>query len=300
MRFSASIMKRAIVTGVLLALVAGCSRDAPATGSAAAPGASGSAAVPVGVKTYALVNGVPITELDLAQRVRQSGHDRSAAKADDPAVLETVIDDELVYERGVALGLGSDPRYQRKVAEMEAELATLKRREMADLVFAHEAKANATVSDADARAFYDKNTDRIRTSLHVEQLLYKGDRQAAIQALAEIRGGADFDDVAKKRFPTLPADRHPWDLGFLRWEQIPDPWEDVVYKLQPGQVSDIIEGAGDRYWIVKLVDKREDPATTFDATKARIVAVLERTRVAERRAEVVKKLRQEAKIDYRK
>ncbi len=291
-----SIVKYGTITVAVLALAVGCAKHKTATESVAPPNAS--AALPDGVTPLASVDGVPITKLDLEQRIRQSGHGAKTARADDPAVLETVIDDELIYERGVELGLGSDSAYRRKVAEMEAQLATFKRREMASLVFSHEAKENSGVTDADARAFFDKNAERIRTALHVEQLMYKGDRSAATKALAEIRGGAAFEDVATKRFPTLPADRHPWDLGFLRWEQIPEPWEDVVYKLEPGQVSDLIEGDGERYWIVKLVEKRQDPAVSFEAAKARVVAVLQRTNAAARREKLIKDLRSHAKIVY--
>ena len=66
----------------------------------------------------------------------------------------------------------------------------------------------------------------------------------------------------------------PWDLGELAWYQLPPAWRGIVDRLEPGQVSDVIKGEGERYWVVKLVGKRVDPAVSFETERERIETVL--------------------------
>ena len=121
-------------------------------------------------------------------------------------------------------------------------------------------KSKAVVTDSEAREYFEKNSKRIQTKFHVWQIYYRGEETRIAQDSKDLKSGMPFEKVAARRFPNLPKGmKAPWDLGDLYWFQIPAPWQGVVDRLEPGQVSDIIKGPNDRFWVIKLVDKTVDP-----------------------------------------
>ena len=94
--------------------------------------------------------------------------------------------------------------------------------------------------------------------------------------------------------------RKPWELGYLRWEQIPESWRDVVYGLSAGETSGVIRGPNNRFWIIKLVDKRDNPAITYEAVKPRIMKMLTNEKVQRLSDQSNRVLREKAQIVYTK
>jgi parvulin-like peptidyl-prolyl isomerase len=244
----------------------------------------------------ATVNGVPLTDRDLEHRARGAlagvpGHDAAATN-----VLETLVRDELVYQEAVKLGLDRNEEYRRKVEDLEAQVRAFKRQQLGLLLRAW-AQERAAVDDAEARAWFEQNGDAVRTTFHVLQILRKGDREELARAREEVMAGTPFEEVAARRFPVVPAGtKPPWDLGELRWSQLPPAWRGVVDRLEPGQLSEVIRGENDRWWLVKLVGRRVDPAITFEAEKDRIVASLRQQRAAERYDRLLAEARAKASV----
>ena len=77
---------------------------------------------------------------------------------------------------------------------------------------------------------------------------------------------------------------------------MPEQWWKVVFDLKPGEVSEVIKGEDARYWVLKVVERREVPSLTFEQVKPRIVSVLQRERTEARRSELMKELFDKAKI----
>ncbi len=282
----------------LLIAFAGCDQNKPAT-KRADTNLPDAAAGPA--KVLARVNGVPITEIDVKLRGRTPpAHGGAAPAAPTPSgVLETVIRDELVYQRAVELGLDRDPEYMKKLQEMEAGIAAFKRREMLELFNRRELAAKAAVSDDEAKAYFEKHAGDVKSEYHVMQILISRDETAARATKAEIAKGASFEEVAKKRFPGLPETvKPPWDLGYLKWNQIPEAWWGVIFQMKPGQVSDVIAGEQGRFWILKLVDRREVQGASFEQVKPRIVSVLERQKLEKARTAILEELRKKADVVY--
>lgn len=244
----------------------------------------------------ATVNGEPITEHDMRHRLRASAHGEGMNPDSDQAVLETLVRDELVYQESLKLGLDRNPEYRRKLLEAEAWLRALQRQEMAALFREHTRKS-AEVTEVEARKYFEENSQRIQASFHVFQISYKGDRARIAEAHEDLKRGVAFEKVAAKRFPGLPREmRAPWDLGYLHWSQVPPPWQGIVDRMEPGQVSDVIEGPGERFWIVKLVDRTVDPNITFEAEKERILAELRKRKAGELHDTMIEAMRTKSKI----
>ena len=237
-----------------------------------APGAAGP-------KILATVNGVAITDRDVVHRARRPG--APPPEEDVPReVLRTVIRDELVYQKALALGLDADPAYRARLDDLEAQVRTFRRQEMAGRLRAW-AQERATVSDGEARAWFDRNAALVRTRFRVHQIFYRGRLTELLADQADLKSGKRFDEVAWRRFPDVPHEGHaPWDLGELEWFQLPPAWRGIIERLERGQVSDVIQ-EGDRAWIIRLAGKRADPTITFDTARERIVQLLRQPKAEE-------------------
>ncbi|HVV88447.1 MAG TPA: peptidylprolyl isomerase [Kofleriaceae bacterium] len=265
---------------VALALGAGCESETPPWAGGGA-GRAGSGAADAGAAVVATVDGVGITGADLqlamATAARASDpHQPGAGPATPPdraAVLDTLIDQELEAREAEARGLDDDPDYRAELARMEAEVAAFRRQRLARLA-EHDASQRAQVSEADARRFFDERADRIRTQVHVEQiLLHDPDRIA--DAKAKLDAGEPFEAVATWSLPVAPpAGSAPWDLGYLAWNQVPEPWLPALDALKVGETSGVIEGPRGRRWIIRLLDRRVDPAITFETARPAIMLLL--------------------------
>jgi len=96
-------------------------------------------------------------------------------------------------------------------------------------------------SDAEIQEFYKAHPDdfRIPEEVRVRQILTR-DRESAEVVIAKLKEGAPFASLSAKYSTAANADRGG-EIGFVSRGQLPKIFEDVIFKLQPGQHSDIVE-----------------------------------------------------------
>ena len=247
----------------------------------------------------ATVNGIPIGEADVRFALSRRGHDPEIPPEHRKNVLEVIIRRELISQKAVEFGLDANAGYQEKLRRMEAQINAFKRKELSEL-FWREIAGRAVISEAEAKKYFAENAARIRTELRVWQILRR--KESLIdQALNDLEQGTSFEEVAGRRFPKLPkTGGEPWDLGYLRWKQVPKAWRKVVYDLKKGEVSGVIRGPNNRFWIIKLIEKRENPDITFESSKPTIMEVLKNAKIEELREKTDRDLRAKASILYLK
>jgi hypothetical protein len=252
-------------------------------------------------KILATVNGVPITEQDLKESLKKgSGHGEGVMPDNNQIALQTLVRNELIYQKSIELGLDKDPQYRMKLSEIEAQVRDFKRKEMA-AVYQNHMRSKAEVTDAEAKAYFEKNASKIQTKYHIWQILYRGNNPQIAKDDQDLKNGMPFEQVALRRFPNLPKEiKAPWDLGYLYWNQIPEPWQAVIDKLGTGKASDIIKGPGDRFWVIKVIDKIVDPKVTFATEKEKIVEVLKKQKSDGLNENMLNEMKTKAKIVYTK
>lgn len=242
-------------------------------------------------EVVATVNGVDLTRAELAPSLPHGG---VAAPAGDDAALERAIDDELLAQHARRLGVDRDPTFVRELRDAEARLRAWRRQRLAEL--AERREAGAPVGDPEARAWYQAHAAEVRAQVRVAQLLLR-DEDAATRALAELRAGADFGAVAARALPhgADPAAR-PWELGPLRWQQVPGPWRDALPRLRVGELSGVIRGPNRRFWVVQLLERSDDPAVTFESARDAVTQYLQEERRLSAGAALRARLRREARV----
>ncbi len=271
-------------------------------GASAACTPGGAGAAPAATKTgppstpVATVNGVAITEAELAVVLKPSAHGGDAAGRERrQGALDALVREELFRQAAEGAGLQPEPAALEEVARLEALVSVARRRAAAD-AYVRAVLEKAEPTDAEARAAFEQNAALLRSEYHVQQLFLRDEATIAAAQL-KLAAGAAFDEVARGLFPGLPAGvTAPWDLGFLTFKQLPEPWRPVLARLDPGQVSPLIKGPGGRFWLLRLVGKRPSAGSSFEELKPLIVDDLKRARLEPSVAQAEAALRAKAKV----
>ncbi len=251
-------------------------------------------------KILATVNGVPITEYDVNLNLKRVVHGEKVTPEATQNILQALVRNELIYQQSIELGLDNNQEYRRKLSEADAQLRDYKRKEMSPL-YKEYVRNKAVVTDAEAKEYFEKNSSRIKAKVHLGQIYYKGEETRIAEDYKELKSGKSFEKVAARRFPNLPKGMNaPWDLGYLHWSQIPASWQDSIDRLKPGEVSDIIKGPNERFWVIKLIDRTVDPNITFATEKENIVEILRKQKTDELSEAMLGQMRKKSKIVFPK
>jgi hypothetical protein len=254
---------------------------------------------PVGDDTLVVVNGVPLGAADLQVLQGATGHGEEAVDRR-AALIEGLVQQEVVAQQAVTLGLDRDPQYLEAMKGAQAQLAALRRRELGRAYFRHELEDRARVTDEEVRAYYDANAAQLRATYRVEQI-FRRDRAAIDAALAALKAGRAFDEIAREGYPELGEGvQKPWELGPMAWRSLPEPWRATLATMTVGGTTGVIEGVNGRFWLLQLVERTENPELTFEKLAPGIREQLRVERVEVRRIAADKALRATATIEYRK
>ena len=118
----------------------------------------------------------------------------------------------------------------------------------------------------------------------------KADAKKEIEAVLEkARNGEDFVELAKE-YSQGPSGPKGGDLGYFERGKMVKPFEDAVFALSPGDISDVVETQFG-YHIIKLNDKKPETKKLLEEVKGEIDKKLRKEQaitVARQRAEDIK------------
>jgi len=133
--------------------------------------------------------------------------------------------------------------------------------------------ARIGVTPAETRAYYDENADEFHWPERVRALqIMVNDETAAEQIRKKLLAGADFATIAKERSQS-PDAATGGDLGYFSRGQMPPEFEEAVFNLKAGQISEVIESIYG-FHLFKAVGRESPRMMTFDEAQERIRALL--------------------------
>jgi peptidyl-prolyl cis-trans isomerase C len=160
--------------------------------------------------------------------------------------LDRWITTQLLYDEGMSSGLVVS-------SDIEARLEQYRKDLVADQLVQRVIQDRAVVSDDEVQAHYDAHADEYLTEFRVSHVLVNTLEDA--QKVKEQIGKRSFAYLARR----YSIDKHSGsggDLGYLsRGNMLPE-FEDIVFDMKLGEVSDIIESEFG-YHIIKIVDVRD-------------------------------------------
>lgn len=156
-----------------------------------------------------------------------------------------------------------------------------------------------SVSDADIKAYYEQNKQRFaeeeqrRTShilIKVDQNASSSDKAAAKEKadklLAQLRKNpADFAKLAKEHSQDPGSAERGGDLDFFGKGMMVKPFEDAVFKLQQGEISDVVQ-SDFGYHIILVTGIKPGTLKGLDEVKGQIVSEIKKQQAAKKFAEM--------------
>ena len=144
-------------------------------------------------------------------------------------------------------------------------------------------RAGITLSDDDLRTYYKENQERFagKEERRASHILVNATKDASAQAretakaraqelLAQVRKNpAGFADVAKKNSEDSGSAQGGGDLGFFARGAMVKPFEDAVFSMHKGDISDVVE-SDFGYHIIQLTDVKTPQAPSFEQVRAKL------------------------------
>ncbi len=145
------------------------------------------------------------------------------------------------------------------------------------------------VSDNELRQEYQSNLDKYRTperaqARHILLMVdEKKNNDAEVKAKAEgvlkqLRGGADFGELAKKVSEDTGSGAKGGDLGWVTRGQMVKPFENAVFSQKVGVIGDLVKTQYG-YHIVQVTQKEPAKLRTFDEVKPELEKMQKQQRV---------------------
>jgi peptidyl-prolyl cis-trans isomerase C len=244
------------------------------------------AATPAPNKVVARVDGVEITEGDLA------------VAAEDPALQIPGVAEaqkrDLLIGYLIDLKIGARAAENAKVgegAEFARRLAYARDKALLDAYLEQESKK--AVTPEAARKLYDETVKGITPEAEVRarHILVETEDEAK-KAAQRVKGGEDFAKVAEEVSKDPGSKGEGGDLGFFTKDRMVEPFAEAAFKMEAGQVSDPVKTQFG-WHLIKVEEKRTKPVPTFEETREQIDTYLGR----KAQQDLILGLRQKAKVE---
>jgi len=156
-----------------------------------------------------------------------------------------------------------------------------------------EKKVRAEVTEAALKARYETliKSQPPQEEVHARHILVPTEAEA-LAALDEVKKGADFAEVSKKR-STGPTAATGGDLGFFTKDKMVPEFAEAAFKLQPGQITDKPVQTQFGWHIIKVEERRTAPPPAFADVRQQVFEIMS-NEVVEK---TVADLRKDAKIE---
>lgn len=183
----------------------------------------------------------------------------------------------------------------RKLYEANKGAYTLPEKQSFQVLVADQGRIeqSITIPEAQLRATYASSMDsfrfperaKVRHILLLTQGKPDADKKAALakaqDLLKQVKGGADFAELAKKNSQDPGSAQNGGDLGFIvRGQTVPE-FEKFVFAAKPKDISDVVTTEYG-YHIIQVLEKDPARVKPFDEVKADIETQLKKQAVNEK------------------
>jgi peptidyl-prolyl cis-trans isomerase C len=244
----------------------------------------------------AKVNGTEIHQSDLAIAEEEAGQiPPMSPDAKKDYLVQFMADMLLVAKSAEAKKMADTEAFKRRIAFARDKLL------MGELL---QSVGKAALTDEAMHKVYDDAVKQLGTQqeVHARHILIRaaaGDGKASKEAedkikaiIVRLKKGEDFEKLAKELTEDPSGKANGGDLGYFTKEQMVPEFSETAFKLEKGQISEPVKTQFG-WHVIKVEDKRAKEPPKFDEVKAQIENFV--TRKAQ--AELVQKLRAEAKIE---
>ena len=281
------------------------------------------------------VNGEEVTAFDVSMILRSmssmlpQGQQRPTQEELADAATRRAVDQLLLAQEARRQGLEPDSERVAKALadaeqqsggreQLEATLARgdadyedltklLRQMDLVQRLVEQKIQPQIQVTSEDVESFYASNPELFNrpAQVHARHILFtvpedadaEADAEAkakAEAALGRARAGEDFAELAKE-LSEGPSGPRGGDLGFFTQDRMVQPFGEVAFSLEPGEISDLVKTRFG-YHVIKVEETRPAGTVPLDEVRPRVQQALAQQQVAARLEGMVEELRDEAEI----
>lgn len=196
-------------------------------------------------------------------------------------LLENMLKERISVQRAWQIGLEEDENVSSQIKaaieqirkEREEKIKISTQQALIDAGTKVEIYDKVKLSEEEIAEYYKENKeDFIKDEeYHLHHILVETLEEAEA-ILERIRGGADFAELAKEK-SLCPSREQGGDLGFIAWGRTVKPFEDAVFTLKIGEISEVVKTQFG-YHIIKLEEISPERQKTVEEAKVEIEFIL--------------------------
>jgi peptidyl-prolyl cis-trans isomerase C len=237
-------------------------------------------------QVVARINGADVTRQDVLDSAADLPEQiRSQIDMVFPQLLNRYIGLKLLGDKGRADNLADDPEVKKLMSEYETQAI----RQVYVTRY-----LDQQVTDEAVKARYEKKLkdnpppEEVRAA-HI--LVKTEDEAKAI--IEQLKGGADFAALAKEKSTDKGSGANGGELGWFAKEVMVKEFADAAFAMKVDEVSQVPVKSQFGFHIIKLEERRTQPAPTLDSQREQIRAELSEETVQA----LVANLRKDAKVE---
>jgi peptidyl-prolyl cis-trans isomerase C len=202
-----------------------------------------------------------------------------------PQLLNRYIGLKLLADKGKADNLAQDPEVQKLMSEYETQAI----RQVYITRYLNEHVTEDAIKARYEQKLKDNPPPEEVRAAHI--LVKTEDEAKAI--IEQLKGGADFAALAKEKSTDKGSGANGGELGWFAKEVMVKEFADAAYAMKVDEISQTPVKSQFGFHIIKLEERRTQPAPTLDSQKEQIRAELSEETVQA----LVQTLRKEAKVE---
>ena len=243
-------------------------------------------------QNIAIVNGKPVPKARADAMIKQVQGQAVAQGQQLPPDIEQRVRDKLVLDEiftqeAEKRGLAATPEYKAQMEQARQAVLT-------QALLSIYVKANP-VTDAEIKTEYDKfKAQSAGTEYRARHILVEKEDEAKA-LIVQIKGGGNFEELAKKNSKDPGSGANGGDLDFAAPGSYVPEFSQAMVKLKKGEMTPEPVKSQFGYHIIRLDDTREAQFPPFDDVKGQLKQRMEQQKLAAFRDEI----RVKAKTDYK-
>ena len=210
------------------------------------------------------------------------------------AMLDQYVEEVIISEYAASHGVEVPTEKIAEAVRTEAGTTVIEKRDemRRQRLIANLSAEIPEPSDDEVRNYYQQHQSEFKSGeeLRVRQILVN-DEAVAKDIIEKLKGGAAFEELSTQ-YSRAPNAKRGGEIGFVSRGDLPKMFEDEIFRLRAGQISDVIRT--DSTFHIFRVDERRPPGMlNVQAATPLIQARLREDAVRERMAQLVGSSRRE-------
>lgn len=189
-----------------------------------------------------------------------------------PALVERLIDMQLVAREARADGLADDPDVRRELARIENQIISR--------VFLAR-HIDAMITEQAVQSRYDEHIAALPPDQEISaRHILLVTEEDALAVIASLQGGGDFIELAAEKSIGPSADRGG-DIGYFGRGDVVPEFADAAFAIEPGQISETPVQSEFGWHVIKVDDRRAIAPPSLEEMREQFVSEISQRLIAE-------------------